>query len=173
MFVTHGARLACCDVARHNGAMRVWIALLSTVSIAGCTAQPAMRRPPTIAVGALAPGLEPFLAAHPPAPGQNIRADEIGRTASASYHVVQVADRETPHTHATHDLTVLVLRGKGRLTLDGGVVSLVAGDVVVVPRGRVHWFARDGDEPAVAFVTFTPPLDAPDTVPVDSDGGRR
>lgn len=151
-----------------TGLMRVWIALASSVLAAGCAT-----RPPYLGVGALASGLGPFLAAHRPAAGQNIRADEIDRTTSASYHVVQVADRETPHTHGTHDLTVLVLRGTGTLTLDGATVSMAAGDVVVVPRGRVHWFARSGDEPAIALVTFTPPLDAPDTIPVDSGGGRR
>lgn len=152
--------------------MRVWIAVASAVSLAGC----AVHTPapvPTVRVGALAGGVETFLTAHPPAPGQNIRADEIARTASASYHVVQVADRETPHVHATHDLTVLVLRGTGTLTLDGATFAMAAGDVVVVPRGRVHWFARSGDAPSIALVTFTPPLDAPDTIPVDSDGGRR
>ncbi len=149
--------------------MRVWGAMASAVLLAGCAAPPA----PALRVGVLAGGVDAFLAAHRPAPGQSIRADEVDRTASASYHVVQVADRETPHTHATHDLTVLVLRGKGTLTLDGATFPMTAGDVVVIPRGRVHWFARDGAEPAVAFVTFTPPLDAADTVPVDSDGGRR
>jgi mannose-6-phosphate isomerase-like protein (cupin superfamily) len=148
--------------------MRVWIALGSAVLLAGCAA-----RAPHLHVGALESGLDPFLAAHPPAPGQNIRADEVGRTTSASDHVVQVADREAPHTHATHDLTVVVLRGEGVLTLDDATTRLAAGDVVVVPRGRVHWFARAGSAPAIALVTFTPPLDAPDTVPVDSDRGRR
>jgi len=62
--------------------------------------------------------LDDFLAAHPLSDGQNIRADEIGRTATASYHVVQVRGAESPHRHVAHDLTVVVLRGHGTLTRD-------------------------------------------------------
>lgn len=148
--------------------MRMWAWMAMAVLLAGCAS-----RTPVLDVGVLASGLDGFLATHPLATGQNIRADEVDRTAAASYHVVQVADRETPHVHATHDLTVLVLRGEGTLTRDAGTLRLQAGDMVVVPRGRVHWFARNGVVPAVALVTFTPPLDAPDNVPVDSGGGRR
>jgi quercetin dioxygenase-like cupin family protein len=160
--------LAPCEAERHNRAMRVWIALTSAVLLAACAA-----RSPYLLVGPLAGGLDAFLAAHPPGSGQNIRADEVERTTSASYHVVQIADREALHTHATHDITILVLRGSAVFTLDGRTTPLAAGDVVVVPRGRVHGLARAGDVPTVTFVTMTPPLDAPDVVPVDSDGGRR
>ena len=123
-------------------------------------------RPPRVAVGSLAAGLDEFLAAHPLAEGQTIRADEVGRTASASYHLVQVRGSESPHRHAAHDLTVFVLRGRG--TLGEGRRALAAGDAAAIPRGAVHWFANGGRAPALAFVVFTPPLDAPDTVPAEA-----
>jgi len=112
--------------------------------------------------------LDDFLAAHPLADGQNIRVDEIGRTASASYHVAQVRGAESPHRHVTHDLTVVVLRGHGTLTRDGERVAVVAGDTSVIARGAPHWFANGARTPAVSLVIFVPPLDAPDTVPVDA-----
>src|ERR1051326_2963910 len=95
-------------------------------------------------------GLDPFLAAHPLAAGQNIRADEIGRTATASYHVVQVRGSETPHRHVTHDLTVFVLRGRGVLARGPEQLQLAAGDSAVVPRGQPHRFANGGHGSAVA-----------------------
>src|SRR5262245_18545674 len=110
--------------------------------------------------------LDDFLAAHRLSDGQNIRAAEIGRTASASYHVVQVRGAESPHWHVAHDLTVVVLRGHGTLTRDAERVALDAGDTAVVARGAPHWFANGARAPAVALVVFAPPLDAPDTVPV-------
>jgi len=125
-------------------------------------------RPPRVAVGSLAAGLDEFLAAHPLAEGQTIRADEVFRTASASYHLVQVRGSESPHRHAAHDLTVFVLRGRGTLTLGEGRRALAAGDAAAIPRGAVHWFANGGRAPALAFVVFTPPLDAPDTVPAEA-----
>ena len=107
-----------------------------------------------------------FVAAHPLAPGQALRADEIGRTPAASWHVVQVATAETPHRHRLHDLAVVVLRGEGVLTLEGQSRAMRPGDAALVVRDRVHWFARRGGAtPAVALVVFTPALDAPDTVP--------
>jgi len=119
--------------------------------------------------GALPHGLEGFLGAHPLAAGQPLRADEVARSDAASWHVVQVATAERPHRHRVHDLTVVVLRGEGILTLDGARISLRTGDAAVVRRDRPHWFQRRGGRPAVALVVFTPPLDAPDSVPVAGD----
>ena len=138
------------------------IAVVLVVALAACAA-----RAPRVAVGGLAGGLDEFLAAHPLAEGQAIRADEVGRTGSASYHLVQVRGRESPHRHVAHDLTVFVLRGRGSLTLGEVGCPLAAGDAAVIPRGAVHWFANEGGGPALALVVFAPPLDAPDTVPVD------
>ena len=144
--------------------------LLACLAGLGC----AGRRSPTI-VGAVPGGIDAFLAAHPLAAGQPLRADEIARTPGASYHLVQVRGAESPHRHHAHDLAVFVLRGDGMLTLDGTPTPLHTGDAAVIPRDRSHWFARRGDETAVALVVFSPALDAPDTVPdsVDAIPGRQ
>ena len=150
------------------GILPLWMALL----LGACARPP--RTTPTV-VG-MPDGLEAFLASHPLTPGQPLRSDRIERSRSASWHVVQVQGAETPHRHRTHDLTVLVLRGGGVLTLDGQATPMHAGDAAIIPRDRVHWFTRSGDEPAVALAVFTPPLDAPDSVSesgVDTMGGRR
>ena len=149
-----------------------WAALLAAAVWASGCARPHL---PVVA-GALPHGLDAFVAAHPLAAGQPLRADEVGRTPAASWHVVQVATAETPHRHRLHDLAVFVLRGEGVLTLDGRSIPLGAGDAALVARDRVHWFARRGPQTAVALVVFTPALDAPDVVPepeVDSNEGRR
>jgi len=118
--------------------------------------------------------VDAFLATHRLAPGEDIRADEIGRTDGASFHLVQVRDRERPHRHALHDLTVVVLRGHGTLVRDAERVALRPGDAAAIPRGAAHWFANEARAPAVALVIFVPPLDAPDLVPVvDSPPDRR
>ena len=109
-----------------------------------------------------------WLAAHPLPAGQNISATRLGRTDTVSYHLVQVRDREAPHLHATHDMVVTVLRGAGTLYVDGQAQAMRAGDIAVVPRGTPHYFANHDSEPSVAFVTFAPPYDGTDQVPVEA-----
>lgn len=131
---------------------------------------------PRLVIGALRHGLTPYLQAHPLRDGTEIRADLIERTSGASLHIVQVRGRERPHRHVDHDLVVHVLRGEGVLTLEGVGIPLRVGDVAVVERGAAHWFASAPGTTAVALVTFAPPLDAPDSVPVgdvDSGDARR
>jgi quercetin dioxygenase-like cupin family protein len=143
--------------------------------IVACGAR-APERAPRLGVGGLATGLEEFLAAHPRPPGEAIRVDLVERAAGASYHVVQVRGSERPHRHVAHDLTVIVLRGAGTLVLGARRLPQAAGDVTLIPAGTVHWFASSGENDAVALAIFTPPLDAPDSVPadvVDSPTGRR
>lgn len=144
--------------------MRVRTALLAAaLAVVACAPQRTR-----IAVPGGALDVDRFLADHPLPEGTPIRVEQIGRTEGASYHVVQVLGAENPHRHATHDLTVLVLRGRGILHRAAGETPLEAGDAAVVPRGEAHWFASQGAFPAVALVVFTPPLDEPDAVPLEA-----
>ena len=79
--------------------------------------------------------LKKILAENPLAPGDNIKVTHLGRSASASQHVVQIRDREFLHVHKIHDATVAMLRGQGYLILDHQRINLEAGDVMHIPRG--------------------------------------
>jgi quercetin dioxygenase-like cupin family protein len=129
----------------------------------------ACARPPHIllpeAHGVDDASLTALLAAHPLAATQNISALPLGRTDALSYHLVQIRDREQPHIHATHDLVVTLLRGKGRLFVRGEPHEMHPGDVAVVTHGTPHYFVNTDCTPAVAFVTFAPPYDGTDQVP--------
>jgi len=142
--------------------MRAGAVVLAAILVAAACA----RRPATpVVAGAIPEGLDAFLAAHPLAPGQPVRAEAIGRSVAASWHIVQVATAEPPHRHRLHDLSVFVLRGEGILTLDGRRIPMRAGDAALIPRDHPHWFVRGGSGPAVTLAVFSPPLDAPDIVP--------
>ena len=160
--------------ARHETwGMRRW-RILGLLAVLGCTRPSA--RAPGVMIGALRHGLQPYLAEHPLGPGAEIRADMIERTDGTSVHIVQVRGRERPHRHLEHDLVVHVLLGEGIFTLEGEKLPLAAGDVVVVKRGATHGFAPAPGTTVVTLVTFAPPLDAPDSVPVgdvDSGDARR
>lgn len=110
--------------------------------------------------------LAALLANHPLAPDQNISATPLGKTEALSYHLVQIRDRERPHIHATHDLVVTLVRGSGHLYVRGEAREMGPGDVAVVVHGTPHYFVNTGGSPTVAFVTFAPPYDGTDQVPI-------
>jgi mannose-6-phosphate isomerase-like protein (cupin superfamily) len=131
---------------------------------AGCARVPSVTVPVTHGVDRIS--LDALLAAHPLPAAQNVSALPLGRTDALSYHLVQIRDREHPHVHATHDLAVTLLRGSGRLYVQGQAREMRAGDVAVVPHGTAHYFVNTDSSPAAAFVTFAPPFDGTDQVPV-------
>jgi mannose-6-phosphate isomerase-like protein (cupin superfamily) len=102
----------------------------------------------------------------PLGPKDNIKIVTLGQGGTVSHHIVQIRDREVPHVHKNHDLTVVVLRGKGPIVIDQEQRFLGAGDVVFIPRDTVHYFTNASRDPAVALVVFSPPFDGKDTVPV-------
>jgi mannose-6-phosphate isomerase-like protein (cupin superfamily) len=110
--------------------------------------------------------LNAILESQPLGARENIRATALGRTASVSHHVVQIADREQAHVHQRHDLTVTLLRGTGDFHIGEHTLRMDEGDVAAVPRGMPHFFVNKTSSPAVAFVTFAPPYDGTDRVPL-------
>ena len=112
--------------------------------------------------------LEKMLAENPLPPGENIKVVTLGQGPAASHHVVQIRDRESPHLHKAHDATVMMLKGHGYLMLEQRRIDLTVGDVVYIPRGAVHYFVNTAREPTVAFVTYSPPFDGKDIVPVNN-----
>lgn len=110
--------------------------------------------------------LEQILAEHPLAPGDNIKVANLGRSASASQHVVQIRDREFLHVHKLHDATVTMLRGQGYLVLDKRRIDLKAGDIVHIPRGVPHQYVNQGGQATVALAVYAPAFDGKDTHPI-------
>jgi mannose-6-phosphate isomerase-like protein (cupin superfamily) len=97
-------------------------------------------------------------------PGENQRVVEIGRDAHTSHHVVSIRDRETPHRHDRHDLTVVLLGGWGTMQIGDEERRVGQGSIIYVPRGTPHAFRNLSDTPAVAYAVYTPPFDGKDRV---------
>jgi len=110
--------------------------------------------------------LDRILAENPLAAGENIKVVNLGRTESASQHLVQIRDREAPHVHKLHDATVAVLRGKGYLILGQKRIELKDGDIIHIPRGAPHYYVNAAGEPTVALAVYAPAFDGKDTHPV-------
>ena len=137
--------------------------VVATLLLAGCAGAPRLIAPKKDVMRRA--DFTAIIAAHPLPAGQNISAVVLGRTATLSYHLVQIRDREQPHIHADHDLVVTLLRGTGTLYVLGTPQPMRAGDVAVVPRGTPHYFVNTAFTPSVAFVTFAPPYNGNDQVP--------
>lgn len=97
-------------------------------------------------------------------PGENQRIVEIGRDDHTSHHVVSIRDRETPHRHDRHDLTVVILEGWGTMRLGDEERRVGQGSILYVPRGTVHAFRNLSDAPAVAYAIYSPAFDGKDRV---------
>ena len=138
--------------------------LLCLILLSGCTTAARITLPQ--GAGVRATPVDTLLAEHPMASKQNILAVPLGQTDALSYHLVQIRMGETPHVHAAHDLTVILVRGTGTLYVARQVVDMRTGDAAVIPRGTPHHFVNTGGVPAAAFVTFAPPYDGKDQVPV-------
>lgn len=100
-------------------------------------------------------------------PDENIKSVLLRKTDAVSVHLIQIRRAEKPHVHMTHDLTVFLKTGKGRLHLNGQVIELSEGDAAFIPSGAPHHFENTGAEPAVGIGIFAPPYDGRDTAPVD------
>jgi mannose-6-phosphate isomerase-like protein (cupin superfamily) len=101
------------------------------------------------------------------ADGEDVRVILLGQDAHASHHLVVLRAREPLHRHDVHEFHVVILRGYGTMQIGDVVVPAGEGSVMYVPRATVHAFANTSPMPAVALVTYTPPLSAPDRVLVE------
>lgn len=86
----------------------------------------------------------------------------LTKTNEASLHLVRLRGAEKPHVHDRHDLTVFVLKGKARLHLAGRTSVVKKGDLIVIPRGTVHWAESKSHESTEAYAVFSPPFDGED-----------
>jgi quercetin dioxygenase-like cupin family protein len=71
------------------------------------------------------------------------------------YFHVPAGGRTARERHP-HDHTVVIERGRARVTLGDDVVELAAGDVVYVAGDELHCFEAVGDQ-ALGFICVSPP----------------
>ena len=106
-----------------------------------------------------------------------VSRDDLFAGTGSSAHVVRVRTRVPLHIHETHDETVVILKGAGRLTYGQGFgklvaradVDLFAGDVIFIPRGTMHGFVNmlENGEETIAVSVFAPVFDGKDRVSVE------
>jgi quercetin dioxygenase-like cupin family protein len=105
----------------------------------------------------------------PLAEGEPTKVVLVGSDAHSSHHVVALRDAEPLHRHDEHDLLAVVLRGHGRMWIEGEERAIGPYSVTFVPRGAVHSLRNDAPEPIVGYVVFWPPFDGGDRILVEPE----
>jgi mannose-6-phosphate isomerase-like protein (cupin superfamily) len=128
-------------------------------------------RPPSLVwegAGAARQASMADLTAGLPAASPGVRRGPWGDATDESLFLMDSAAAEEPHVHQRHDVTVVLLSGRGALVVEGRRHDMRAGDVAHIGRGKVHAFAPSGRASALAI--FTPRLEASDSVPASAVG---
>lgn len=101
-----------------------------------------------------------------PEAGANITAREVGAYGSASVHHLRLAEGVKRHYHRDHDETVVVLSGRGRMTLGDETREIGPGTILLLPRGTRHELVVT-DGPLEAVSLFSPRFDGQDRIFVE------
>jgi len=67
-------------------------------------------------------------------------------------------------THADTDQVFCIVKGAGKIVLDGASEPIRKGSLVLVPAGLRHNLVNDGDESLRLFTMYAPPHHPPGTV---------
>jgi mannose-6-phosphate isomerase-like protein (cupin superfamily) len=100
------------------------------------------------------------------AEGQAIASRVVGELQGSSAHHIRIAEGVDAHYHAVHDETVVILTGRGTMTLGEESQEVEPGSVILIPRGTIHSFRVSG-EPVEALSVFAPAFDGKDRIFVD------
>lgn len=84
----------------------------------------------------------------------------------ASFHLIRLRTAEKPHVHETHDVTVIVKKGRARVHLEDTVKEIGKGDRIVILRDTVHWAENLGPDACEVYAIFRPAYDGTDYLPV-------
>ena len=96
---------------------------------------------------------------------------EISRRTIAQYEnlaftLVSIGKPEEPHIHQKSDLIVILLEGEGEINIEGEKKYVEKGDIIFIPKNKVHFFVNKGKNTALALVISSPPLQKEDYLPV-------
>jgi quercetin dioxygenase-like cupin family protein len=95
-------------------------------------------------------------------PGRHMRwlasAERLG-AAHLSMCVIRVAPGEKvrpAHSHPHGEEIIYIIRGSGRVLVDGEVDTVAPGTAVLFPQGKVHMLHNTGDEEMKVACFFAP-----------------
>ncbi len=133
-------------------------------AIAAIVLASAMATPSSRAADPAVMNIDSLLSVHLLGESQELRSDKIDGDSLSSVHLTQIRGGVEAQRHVHHHETVWVVRGAGRLILDGVKYKVAAGTIVAIPPGTPHSFYSMGKIPAVVISVFSPGFDGKDRV---------
>lgn len=98
-------------------------------------------------------------------PGRDLRwlvTPERVNARHCSMCMIKVAAGETvrpAHSHPNGEEAIYIVHGAGRIMIEGVVEPLKAGQVVLIPQGKIHMLQNNGSEELKAVCFFAPIAD--------------
>ena len=96
-------------------------------------------------------------------PGRHLRwlvSSELLNSRHMSVCMIRVAPGQTvrpAHSHPNGEEVIYIIRGSGRVMVDGAVDAVSEGTAVLFPQGKVHMLQNTGDEEMKVICFFAPP----------------
>ncbi|MFA0757898.1 MAG: hypothetical protein PVTTEEND_000014 [Candidatus Fervidibacter sp.] len=81
----------------------------------------------------------------------------LAQTDHAAIAAVAIRTAELPHRHEKSDLLVILLKGKGEMTVGDRKFPMQAGDIAFIPKGVPHHFTNTDTTPSIGLALFAPP----------------
>ncbi|MGO8990564.1 MAG: cupin domain-containing protein [bacterium] len=102
--------------------------------------------------------------------GETIQRIKVAEDDTITVFVVRLVEGAEikAHFHKTHNETVYVIKGTGRMLVNDKWTDIKPGTVHFNPMGKVHQTKNTGDEPLVGISIFTPAMREPDSHFVES-----
>ena len=109
--------------------------------------------------------VDQILKDNPLKPGEKMQRIKVAEDDTITVFVVRLGEGAEikAHFHKTHDETVYVIKGAGRMLVDDKWTDIKPGTLHFNPMGKVHYTKNTGDEPLVAVSIFTPAMREPDS----------
>lgn len=97
----------------------------------------------------------------------NIYSKALFSDSLSSSFCIVIKKEVKPHRHASHSEQVLVLEGEGLMKFDGQSFIIKKGDLVFIPKNKVHSVKTTGKIPSKVLSVQSPQFDGSDRIMVE------
>jgi mannose-6-phosphate isomerase-like protein (cupin superfamily) len=109
--------------------------------------------------------IDEILKSNPLPAGEKIQRIKVAEDNTITVLVLRVVEgaEVKAHLHKTHDETVYIIKGTGRMLVNDKWIDIKPGTLHFNPIGKVHHTKNTGNEPLVVIAIYTPAMKEPDS----------